>query len=199
MDSARSSAPMRRLRLLTGQLVSPAASAGDEALPYRVEPVTPSFGAEVFGFNFAAFLKGDETLLRQINATFLKHKVLMFRDAGLESEQQLQFLGRLAKHWGISEPSPLSPDGGKQMASVRGPHGLLRNPFAPQIKGREEIWPVDEGLWKDWSRAAQGVIEVVSPNQQGTATYRTDRAANSTEAAKDSDRSATEAFNRSSS
>merc|ERR550514_1790916 len=102
---------MRRLRGLANhllrhpaQLVAVATSEEGQSLPYQVEPVTPGCGAEVFGFNFKAFLNGDERLLQQIHETFHKYKVLMFRDAGLESEQQLQFLSKLAHHWGIATP-----------------------------------------------------------------------------------------------
>ena len=76
----------------------------EAAAPFSVEPLTPHMGAEVFGFDFAKLLAGDEELLRQIDEAFHKHKVLMFRDAGLDVETHLRFMGRLAHRWGLDVP-----------------------------------------------------------------------------------------------
>ena len=43
----------------------------------------------------------------------MKHKVLMFKDAGLDRETHLKFMGRLVHYWGLDDPSHLGPGGGE--------------------------------------------------------------------------------------
>lgn len=151
------------LRLAPGPVESAPA-----AVPFSVEPITPSFGAEVFGFDFQKIVAGDQALLLQVDQLFMKHKVLMFRDAGLDRETHLKFMGRLVHHWGLDDPSKLGPNGTEapQARQILGPHGCVKDPFLPQIKGAEEVWPVDYAAGP-WSRVDQGVIEVVNDLRSG--------------------------------
>lgn len=108
----------------------------------------------------------DQTLLEQIDAAFLKHKVLMFRDAGLDRETHLRFLGALVRRWGLDVPK------NDQMRALRGPHGLVINPFQPQVKGAPEVWATDtyqagRGEKQGWSRLDEGVIEVTNDRGGG--------------------------------
>lgn len=159
---------MRRVLAIGRHFSANSVASSAPSVPFSVERITPSFGAEVYGFDFQKMVDGDDALLKQVDELFLQHKVLMFKDAGLDRETHLKFMGRLVHYWGLDDPSHLGPGGGeaKQARLMIGPHGCIVDPFLPQIKGAEEVWPVDYAAGP-WSRADQGVIEVVNDLRSG--------------------------------
>lgn len=122
----------------------------------RVEPLTPLLGAEVYGFDFEPLFSGkSEEALQEIDELFRKYKVLMFREAGLNREQHLTMVRKLAAFWGVGEPKTE-----QQRQSFK--DGLHVNSTQPQLKTHPEIWPLDARQTFGWGRVEQGVEEVIN-------------------------------------
>lgn len=74
-----------------------------EALPFRMEPLTPAIGAEIHGIDLREELS-DETLAG-LRAALLDRKVIFFRDQDITTEQHLEF----ARAFGELEVHPFAP------------------------------------------------------------------------------------------
>ena len=70
----------------------------------RIEPVTPTIGAEINGIDLSQAL--DTATLDQIYAALMKHLVLFFRDQSLSPQAQMEFATRFGTP---VEPHPIYP------------------------------------------------------------------------------------------
>ncbi len=74
-----------------------------QALPFRMEPLTPGIGAEIHGIDLREPLS-DETLAG-LRAALLDRKVIFFRDQRITTDQHLDF----ARRFGELEVHPFAP------------------------------------------------------------------------------------------
>lgn len=154
----------RRAKVLFGQLspnhVAAVASAepAREPVPlvfetptlFKVDPLTPSLGAEIFDLDYAKAIARDPEVLKQIHETFTRYKVVMFRKTGLDRESHKKFLAALTNYWGLD-----APQNAQQKETFK--DGLFVHPYLPQIKDDPNVWPVDARQGNGWGRFEQGV------------------------------------------
>lgn len=109
-------------------MTSPAAASATTRL--RVEPLTPTIGAEIAGVDLAEAL--DEATIAAVRAALVKHKVVFFRDQAITRAQHIAF----ARRFGSLEVHPATPKDQPDPEVLRIAHG-------PDSKGRENNWHSD--------------------------------------------------------
>ena len=58
---------------------------------FRVQQLTPACGAELLDCDLSKF---DDTLIKEVRAALLKHRVVFFRDQDLSQEAHIEFAGQ---------------------------------------------------------------------------------------------------------
>lgn len=101
-----------------------------EALPFQLEPLTPSIGAVVAGIDLSQQL--DDETLKGLRAALLDRKVLFFRDQDITTEQHLAF----ARTFGALEVHPFAPH-------KPGYPEVLAITHDENSRGRENAWHSD--------------------------------------------------------
>jgi taurine dioxygenase len=101
----------------------------------KVEPLTPSIGAEIFGVDLRDEL--SDAMIAEIRAALLKHKVIFFRDQDITTEQHIAF----ARRFGELEIHPATKPEQPNPEVLHIKHG-------PDSKGRENHWHSDV-TWRE--------------------------------------------------
>ena len=128
----------------------------------RVEPLTPTIGAEVSGVDLAAEL--DEATIDAIRAALLRHKVIFFRDQALSAERHIAF----ARRFGPLEIHPATP-------MDQPNREVLRIAYGPDARGRENEWHSDV-TWRP-EPSLGSILRAVELPQVGGDTLFADMAA----------------------
>ncbi len=96
---------------------------------FEARPMSPAIGAELIGADLA---KADETLIREVRAALLMHKVVFFRDQSISREEHIAF----ARGFGELEIHPATPKNQPDPEVLRIAHG-------PNSRGKENMWHSD--------------------------------------------------------
>ena len=112
--------------------MSPAtqAAAESQALPFDIEPQTPTIGATISGLDLRAPLQDE--VISGLRAALVQWKVIFFRDQHLSEEEHIRF----ARHFGELEIHPFTP------ADQPRPE-ILRIVHDKDNKGTENFWHSD--------------------------------------------------------
>lgn len=102
----------------------------ENALPFRVQPLTPGLGAELLDIDLSADL--SDTTIAAIKAQLLQWKVIFFRDQTLTRAQHIAFASR----FGPLEIHPATPRDQPDPEVLRIVHD-------ENSKGRENAWHSD--------------------------------------------------------
>lgn len=113
-------------------IMNPATQAAAElqALPFDIEPQTPTIGATISGLDLREPLQED--IIAGLRAALVQWKVIFFRDQHLTEEEHIRF----ASHFGDLEIHPLTP------ADQPRPE-VLRIVHDKDNKGTENFWHSD--------------------------------------------------------
>ena len=104
----------------------------------RVEPLTCTIGAELGNVSLAAAAE-DETLLAEIRALLLRHRVLFFRDQDMTRAEHVAF----ARHFGELESHPVAGSDPEHPGLVR----IYKSPDSPNDR-YENAWHTD-ATWRE--------------------------------------------------
>ncbi len=96
----------------------------------KVEPMTPSIGAEISGIDLRE--DQDDAVIAEIRSALLAHKVVFFRDQFIGAEQHIAF----ARRFGTLEIHPATP---KEQPNPE----VLHIAHGPESKGKENFWHSD--------------------------------------------------------
>jgi len=96
----------------------------------RVEPLTPTIGAEIHGIDLRKPL--DATTFEELHRALLDHKVIFFRDQPLTTAEHVAF----ARHFGELEIHPFAPHEEDSPEAMRIEHD-------EDHPGRENFWHSD--------------------------------------------------------
>ena len=101
---------------------------------FRVKQLTPACGAELLDCDLSKF---DGTLIEEVRAALLKHRVVFFRDQDLNQEAHIEF----AAQFGDLEIHPATPKDQPNPEVLRIAHG-------PKSRGSENRWHSDV-TWRE--------------------------------------------------
>jgi len=104
----------------------------------RVEPLTCTIGAELGNVSLAAAAE-DETLLAEIRALLLRHRVLFFRDQDISRAEHVAF----ARRFGELEDHPVAGSDPEHPGLVR----IYKSPDSPNDR-YENAWHTD-ATWRE--------------------------------------------------
>ena len=104
----------------------------------RVEPMTCSIGAELSNVNLGVAAR-DASLVAEIRALLLRHKVLFFRDQDITRAEHVAF----AQHFGELEDHPVAGSDPDHPGLVR----IYKSPDSP-IDRYENAWHTD-ATWRE--------------------------------------------------
>ena len=96
---------------------------------FEVRQLSPAIGAELLGADLS---KADDTLIGEVRAALLAHKVVFFRDQTLTREQHIAF----ARGFGELEIHPATPKDQPDPEVLRIAHGA-------KSRGQENMWHSD--------------------------------------------------------
>lgn len=96
----------------------------------KVEPMTPSIGAEISGIDLRE--DQDDAVIAEIRSALLAHKVVFFRDQFIGAVQHIAF----ARRFGTLEIHPATPRDQPNPEVLHIAHG-------PESKGKENFWHSD--------------------------------------------------------
>jgi taurine dioxygenase len=113
-------------------------SAGVRQSSIKVEPLTCSIGAELGNVNLGAASR-DSSIVAEIRALLLKHKVLFFRDQDITRAEHVAF----ARHFGELEDHPVVGSDPQHPGLVR----IYKSPDAP-VDRYENAWHTD-ATWRE--------------------------------------------------
>jgi taurine dioxygenase len=100
----------------------------------RIEPLTPAIGAEIVGVDLRHV---TPTLIEDVRAALLEHKVVFFRQQNLTREQHIDF----ARQFGQLEIHPATPKDQPNPEVLKLSHG-------PESRGSENMWHSDV-TWRE--------------------------------------------------
>ena len=101
---------------------------------FRVKQLTPACGAELLDCDLSKF---DDTLIEEVRAALLQHRVVFFRDQDLSQEAHIEF----AAQFGDLEIHPATPKDQPNPEVLRIAHG-------PKSRGSENRWHSDV-TWRE--------------------------------------------------
>ena len=104
----------------------------------KVEPLTCALGAELMNVNLGVASR-DESLVAEIRALLLKHRVLFFRDQDITRAEHVAF----ARHFGELEDHPVAGSDPENPGLVR----IYKTPDSPNDR-YENSWHTD-ATWRD--------------------------------------------------
>ena len=101
---------------------------------FRLKQLTPACGAELLDCDLSKF---DNTLIEEVRAALLQHRVVFFRDQNLNQEAHIEF----AAQFGDLEIHPATPKDQPNPEVLRIAHG-------PKSRGSENRWHSDV-TWRE--------------------------------------------------
>lgn len=101
---------------------------------FRVHKLTPHIGAELLDCDLNKF---DATMISEIRAALLAHRVVFFREQSLSAEAHIEF----ARQFGALEIHPATPKDQPMPEVLRIAHG-------PKSRGSENMWHSDV-TWRE--------------------------------------------------